>query len=157
MDELDAAIVRELQQNARLSNRELASRLGLAPSTCLVRTRVLREQGILTGFHAEIDLARVGLGVQALLAVQVRPLSRTVIEGFRAFAMDLPEVLAVYVLAGGDDFLVHVAVRDLAAMHALLMDEFSQRKEIIGFRTSVIYDHARRPVLTIPLDLLNDR
>lgn len=118
---------------------------------------MLREQGILTGFHAEIDLARVGLGVQAMLAVQVRPLSRTVIEGFRAFAMDLPEVLAVYVLAGGDDFLVHLAVRDLGAMHALLMDKFSQRKEIIGFRTSVIYDHARRPVLTIPPETLSDR
>jgi len=157
MDELDAGILRELQQNARLSNRELASRLGLAPSTCLVRTRVLREQCILTGFHAEIDLARVGLGVQAMLAVQVRPLSRTVIEGFQAFAMDLPEVLAVYVLAGGDDFLVHLAVRDLGAMHALLMGKFSQRKEIIGFRTSVIYDHARRPVLTIPPETLSDR
>ncbi|PZS30121.1 MAG: hypothetical protein DLM59_11635 [Pseudonocardiales bacterium] len=66
--------------------------------------------------------------------------------------MDLPEVLAVFVLAGGDDFLVH-----LAAMHALLMDKFSQRKEVIGFRTSVIYDHARRPVLTIPPEILNDR
>jgi len=156
MDELDAGKLRELQQDARLSNRELASRLGLAPSTCLGRTRVLREQCILTGFHAEIDLARVGLGVQAMLAVQVRPLSRTVIEGFRAFAMDLPEVLAVYVLAGGDDFLVHLAVRDLGAMHALLMDKFSQREEIIGFRTSVIYDHARRPVLTILPETLTD-
>lgn len=131
VDELDAAIVRELQQNDRPSNRELATRLGLAPSTCLVRTRVLRERRILAGFHAEIDLAQVGLGVQALLAVQVRPLSRTFIEGFRAFAMDLPEVLAVlavFVLAGGDGFLVHLAVRDLATMHALLMDKFSQRK-----------------------------
>lgn len=153
MDELDAAIVRELQQNARLSNRELAARLGLAPSTCLVRTRALCEGGILAGFHAEVDLARVGLGVQALIAFQVRPLSRSVIEGFRAFAISLPEVLAVFTLAGGDDFLVHVAVRDLATMHALLMDKFSKRREIIGFRTSVIYQHTRRPVLTIPSEV----
>jgi len=156
MDELDAAIVRELQQNARLSNRELASRLGLAPSTCLVRTRTLKDRGIFTGFHAAIDLPKVGLGVQALVAVQVRPLSRNVIEAFRSFAMGLPEVLAVFVLTGGDDFLVHVAVRDLAAMHALVMDKFSSRKEIIGFRTSVVYDHVRRPVLTIPTETLVD-
>jgi DNA-binding Lrp family transcriptional regulator len=145
VDELDAAIVRELQQDARLSNRELASRLGLAPSTCLVRTRALRERGVLKGFHAEVDLTRVGLGVQALISIQVRPLSRTVIESFHAFAMDLPEVLAVFVLAGGDDFLVHVAVRDLTALHALLMDKFSPRKEIIGFRSSVIFQHTQRP------------
>jgi len=153
MDELDAAIVRELQLNARLSNRELAARLGLAPSTCLVRTRALRDRGVLAGFHAEIDLVKVGLAVQALLAVQVRPLSRTVIEGFQTFAVSLPEVLAVFTLAGGDDFLVHVAVRDLAAMHALLMDKFSKRKEVVGFRTSVIYQHTRRPLVTIPPDM----
>jgi DNA-binding Lrp family transcriptional regulator len=150
MDELDSAIVRELHADARLSNRELASRLGLAPSSCLVRTRALRELGVLAGFHAEIDLAKVGLGVQALLAFQVRPLSRTVIEGFRNFALRLPGVLAVYVLTGTDDFLVHVAVPDLTAMHALLMDHFSKRKEVIGFRTSVIYDYERSATLSIP-------
>ena len=96
-------------------------------------------------------------GVQALLAIQIRPLSRTVIEAFQAFAIDQPEVLAVFVLAGGDDFLIHVAVRDLAAMHALLMDKFSKRKEVIGFRTSVIFDYARRPVLTIPADMITNR
>ncbi len=144
MDELDAAIIRELQVNARLSNRELAARLGLAPSTCLVRTRALRDRGILTGFHAEVDLARIGRGVQALIAFTVRPLGRDVIRGFEAFALQQSEVLAVYVLGGSDDFLVHVAVPTIADMHALLMDRFTLRKEVVGFRTSIIYDHTRR-------------
>jgi DNA-binding Lrp family transcriptional regulator len=143
VDEFDSAIVRELQADARLTNRELATRLGLAPSSCLVRTRALRERGVLTGFHAEVDLEKLGRGVQALIAFTVRPLGRDVIRGFKTFALKQPEVLAVYVLGGSDDFLVHVAMPSIADMHALLMDRFSKRKEVIGFRTSIIYEHTR--------------
>ncbi|HEX6345259.1 Lrp/AsnC family transcriptional regulator [Umezawaea sp.] len=144
MDELDSAILRELQADARLTNRELASRLGLAPSTCLVRTRALRERGVLTGFHAQVDLAKIGRGVQALIAFTIRPLGRDVIRGFETFALAQPEVLAVFVLGGSDDFLVHVAIPTISDMHALLMDRFSKRKEVVGFRTSIIYEHRRR-------------
>lgn len=150
MDEVDSAIVRELQANARLSNRELAVRVGIAASSCHVRTRALRDRGVLAGFHAEVDLAKVGLGVQALIAFQVRPLSRQVIQDFRAFALSLAQVRAVYVLTGNDDFLIHVAVPDLPTLHGLLMDHFSKRREVIGFRTSVIYDYASQPLLTFP-------
>jgi DNA-binding Lrp family transcriptional regulator len=150
MDEIDSAIIRELQSDARLSNRELAARIGIAASSCHVRTRVLRDRGVLAGFHAEVNLAKVGLAVQALIAFQVRPLSRQVIQGFQAFALSVPQVRAVYVLTGNDDFLIHVAVPDLPALHALLMDHFSKRREVIGFRTSVIYDYASQPLLTFP-------
>jgi DNA-binding Lrp family transcriptional regulator len=144
MDELDSAILRELQADARLTNRELAARLGLAPSSCLVRTRALREQGVLKGFHAEVDLAKIGRGVQALIAFTIRPLGRDVIRGFETFALQQPEVLAVFVLGGSDDFLVHVATPTIADMHAMLVDRFSKRKEVIGFRTSIVYTHKRR-------------
>ncbi|GLW30447.1 Lrp/AsnC family transcriptional regulator [Actinoplanes regularis] len=152
MDELDSAIVAHLQTDARQTNRELARTIGVAPSTCLERVRSLRERGVITGFHAEVDLGALNRGVQALLHVQVRPLSRTVIESFKAYAMDLPEVLSVFVVAGGDDFLVHVAVPDVGGLHAFLMDKFSGRREIVGFRSSVIYEHSRKPVIE-PLDL----
>jgi len=122
-------------------------RLGLAPSTVLVRVRSLRERGYVTGFHAAVDLARLGRGVQAMLSVQVRPLSRSVINGFQAWALGLPEVLSVYVLAGDEDFLVHVAVRDVETLHALLVDQFSRRSEVVRFRSSIIYQHSRRRVV----------
>jgi DNA-binding Lrp family transcriptional regulator len=150
MDEVDSAIIRELQANARLSNRELAARIGIAPSSCHVRTRVLRERGVLAGFHAEVNLAQVGLSVQALVAFQIRPLSRPVIQNFQAFALSLPQVRAVYMLTGSDDFLIHVAVPDLPALLGLMMDHFSQRREVVGFRTSVIYDYVSQPLLTFP-------
>jgi DNA-binding Lrp family transcriptional regulator len=144
MDARDTAIIRELQTDARLTNRQLAGRVGLAPSSALARTRALEATGTIAGYHAEVELSRIGRGVQALIAFQVRPLSREVIRGFESFTLAQPEVLSVFVIGGSDDFLVHVAVGSVEDMHALLMDRFSKRKEVLGFRTSIVYDHARR-------------
>jgi DNA-binding Lrp family transcriptional regulator len=152
MDELDAPIIRNLQSDARQTNRELARAVGIAPSTCLERVRNLRERGVITGYHADVALTELNRGVQALLHVQVRPLSRRVIEGFKTYAMTLPEVLSVFVVAGGDDFLVHVALPSVDSLHAFLMDKFTGRREIVGFRSSIIYQHTRRQVIE-PLDL----
>jgi DNA-binding Lrp family transcriptional regulator len=147
VDDVDSAIVRELQRDARQTNRDLARAVGIAPSTCLERVRLLRDRGVLTGYHAEIELGALNRHVQAFLHVQVRPLSRDVIEGFKAYAIGLPEVLSVFVVAGGDDFLVHVAVPSVDALHSFLMDRFTGRREIVGFRSSVIYQHARNRVI----------
>ncbi|MBB5926487.1 DNA-binding Lrp family transcriptional regulator [Streptomyces echinatus] len=139
MDELDSEIVRLLQTDARQSNRELARKLGIAPSTCLERVRALHRRGVIRGYHADIDPGALNRSVQALVSVQVRPLSRVVIDAFKGFASSLPEVLHVFVLSGGDDFLLHVAVQDLDQLHAFLTDRLSKRGEITGFRTSVIF------------------
>src|SRR5882757_2210042 len=85
MDELDSAIVRQLQVDARMTNKELAAAVGIAPSTCLERVRALRSAGTISGYHAAVSLPALNRRVQALLAVQVRPLSRTVIEGFKDY------------------------------------------------------------------------
>ncbi|GGL29414.1 Lrp/AsnC family transcriptional regulator [Planomonospora parontospora] len=148
MDELDAEIIRLLQTDARRSNRELARLLGIAPSTCLERVRALTRRGVIRGYHADIDHAALNRGVQAMVSVQVRPLSRTVIDSFKDSVSALPQVLSVFVLAGGDDFLLHVAVQDLDHLHGFLLDRLSQRREIAGFRTSVIFQQVRNPVLS---------
>ena len=147
MDELDSAIVRELQRDARQTNRELARTLGIAPSTCLERVRGLRTRGVITGFRATVDLRALGRPVQALLTIRIRPLSREVIEGFKAYLVSLPEVLSVFVVAGGDDFLVHVSVADVDRLHALLMDR-SRAAEVVDCRSSVIYQHVAGDVIT---------
>jgi DNA-binding Lrp family transcriptional regulator len=148
MDELDSEIIRLLQADARLSNRELARRLGVAPSTCLERVRALTRRGVIRGYHADIDLGALNRGVQALIAVQVRPLSRTVINTFKDSVSQLPEVLTVYVLSGGDDFLLHVTAQDLDHLHGFLLDRLSRRREIAGFRTSMIFQAVHNPVLS---------
>ncbi|MEV1167026.1 Lrp/AsnC family transcriptional regulator [Nonomuraea sp. NPDC049784] len=146
MDELDSEIVRLLQTDARQSNRELARQLGIAPSTCLERVRALTRRGVIRGYHADIDPAALNRSVQAMVSVQVRPLSRAVINAFKASAAEMPEVMSAYVLAGGDDFLLHVGVRDLDHLHAFLLDRLSKRKEIVGFRTSVIFQQVTKAV-----------
>ncbi|MBB5630051.1 Lrp/AsnC family transcriptional regulator [Sphaerisporangium krabiense] len=148
MDELDSEIIRLLQTDARQSNRELARQLGVAPSTCLERVRALTRRGVIRGYHAEIELGALNRGVQAMVSVQVRPLSRSVITTFKDSVSRLPEVLSVFVLAGGDDFLLHVTAQDLDHLHAFLLDRLSQRKEIVGFRTSVIFQRVHNTVLS---------
>ncbi|MFI0357282.1 Lrp/AsnC family transcriptional regulator [Actinomadura sp. 9N407] len=141
MDELDTEIVRLLQTDARQSNRELARQLGVAPSTCLERVRALSRRGVIRGYHADINLADLNRGVQGLVSLQIRPLNRTVINTFKDDVSTMPEVLSVFVVAGGDDLVLHVAVQDLDHLHAFLLDRLSKRKEIAGFRTSVIFQH----------------
>ncbi|MFE9439897.1 Lrp/AsnC family transcriptional regulator [Streptomyces sp. NPDC006602] len=148
MDKLDSAIIRHLQLNARQSNRELARQLGVAPSTSLERVRALEERGVINGYRAELNLSALNRDYQAFVAAQVRPLSRSVITSFQESVAEHPEVVGVFVVAGGDDFLIHVAVQNNEALHAFLMDRLSQRREIVGFRTIVIFQHTPPPVLT---------
>jgi len=147
VDDIDSALVAELQRDARQTNRDLARAVGIAPSTCLERVRLLRQRGVIHGYSARVDRPALNRRVQALIAVQVRPLTRTMIDTFHDSVMALPEVLAVFVLAGGDDFLVHVAVQDIEHLQAFLLDRFSQRREIAGFRSSVIYQHTAKQVV----------
>lgn len=153
MDELDSAIVAELQRDARQSNREIARKVGIAPSTCLERIRALRRRNVIRGYHADVDLHALNRGVQALIAAQVRPLSRDVIERFLSSVSALPEVLSTFVLAGGDDSIIHVAVQDVDHLHAFLIDRLARRKEIVSFRTSVILSQSHKTEIP-PLDLV---
>src|SRR4051794_36083246 len=95
LDELDTAIVRELQRDARRTNRDIAAAVGVAPTTALDRTRALRDRGVIRGAQLVVDLAALGRPVQALVAVRIRPPSRPLIEGFRNWVTQLPEVLGV--------------------------------------------------------------
>lgn len=147
MDELDSALVRLLQEDGRRTNRDLARELQIAPSTCLERVRQLRENGTLTGYRAEVDLPSLGRGLQAMIAVRVRPPTRVAIDQFKNFVMRMPEVIAVFVLTGADDFLLHVAVRDIDHLNAVVLDKLTERQELADVRTSVIYGHFRKKVI----------
>lgn len=146
MDELDSAIIRHLQLNARQTNRELARQVGVAPSTCLERVRSLHERGVIRGYHAEIDPAALNRRVDAFISARLRPLSRKVIEEFKEALIELPEVLAVFVVAGDEDFLIEVSVQDLEHLHDFLIDRLSQRREVMSFRSQIIYQSRRKHV-----------
>jgi DNA-binding Lrp family transcriptional regulator len=143
LDELDTAIIRELQVDARRTNRDIAAAVGVSPTTALDRTRALRERGVIRGAILDVDLAALGRPVQALIAVRIRPPSRRVIEAFRQWACALPDTLGVFVTSGTEDFLIHVAVPDNDALYALVIDKLTERAEIADVRTSVVYEHLR--------------
>lgn len=147
LDRTDRAILRELQRDARIPMRDLAHVVGVAPSTCSERIRRLQTRGVITGFHAAVDLATLDRGVQAMVFAQVRPLSRDLIATFRRDTLAMPEVMAVFVLAGGDDFLLHVGVPDIQGLHAFLVDKLSSRREVIQFRSSIVYAHGEKRAL----------
>ncbi|TVT62310.1 Lrp/AsnC family transcriptional regulator [Amycolatopsis rhizosphaerae] len=147
MDELDQALLRELQRDARRTNRELAAATGVSPSTSLERVRSMRERGVIRGFLLDLDLAEIGRPVQALIAVRIRPPSRPVIEAFREWVTLLPETVGVFVVSGGEDFLVHVAVPDNDSLYAFVIDRLTQRPEVADVRTSVVYEHIRSRVI----------
>jgi DNA-binding Lrp family transcriptional regulator len=144
LDRIDTAILAALQNNARLSNKELAAAVDLAPSSCLERVRKLQESGVLQGYHAEVDPAALGVELQAMVAVRMREHSRDKVESFRQAALQRREVLAVYYLAGATDFLIHVAVSGPEHLRDLVIDAFSVPGEVDRVETSLIFDHSRR-------------
>ncbi|WP_263119998.1 Lrp/AsnC family transcriptional regulator [Cellulomonas sp. RIT-PI-Y] len=157
MDELDAAIVAALQSDARKTNREVAAEVGVSPTTALDRTRALRRRGVIRGATLDVDLRRLGRGVQALIAVRIRPPSRRHIEAFRDWVSRLPDVLGVFVVSGDDDFVIHVAVPDNDSLYAFVIDRLTQRAEVANVRTTVVYEHLRNPAIGITPDAITGR
>jgi DNA-binding Lrp family transcriptional regulator len=148
LDELDKAILRELQADARRTNKDIAAAVGVSPSTALERTRSLRERGVIRGAILDLDLAAIGRGVQALIAVRIRPPSRRNIEGFRNWVSQMPETVGVFVVSGSEDFLVHVAVKDNQDLYGFVIDRLTERPEIADVRTSVVYEHLHNTRIT---------
>ncbi|MFG2305977.1 Lrp/AsnC family transcriptional regulator [Actinacidiphila glaucinigra] len=143
LDALDLALLRELQNDARQTNRDLAAKTGVSPSTSLERVRALRQAGVVTGYHAAVDLDAVGRPVQALISVRIRPPARHVIEGFRVWAARLPEVIGLFVISGAHDFLVHVAVPDVDGVYAFVIDRLTERREVVDVQTTLVYEHVQ--------------
>jgi DNA-binding Lrp family transcriptional regulator len=143
LDELDTALLRELQHDARRTNRDVAAAVGVSPTTALDRIRALRQRGVIRGALLDVDLGAIGRPVQALIAVRIRPPSRRTIESFRNWVSQLPETISVFVVSGTEDFLIHVAVPDNDSLYAFVIDRLTERPEIADVRTSVVYEHLR--------------
>jgi DNA-binding Lrp family transcriptional regulator len=150
LDRIDFAILGILQKNARVANNRLAETVGVAPSTCLERVRRLVRLGILRGHHADIEPGAFGIGLEAMIAVRLQTHSRKVVDSFRNHVVGLPEVRSVFHVTGGDDFLVHVAVRDSDHLRDLALDSFTTRPEVDHIQTRLIFEYTptwRLPVL----------
>lgn len=145
LDATDRAIVEVLGQDARTSNQRLAERVGVAPSTALTRLRSLRARGVITGFHAEVDLAALGRPLQAMIAVRLAVHAREQIDAFTGAVRALPGVLMVFHLTGVTDYLVWVAAADAQDLREFVVDHLATHPSVAHAETSLIYEHRRGP------------
>lgn len=115
MDELDRAIIEILEREGRLNNVDLAARIGLTPGPCLRRVQRLERDGVIRGYHAEVDPAAVGRAFEVILLFELASHDAATIESFEREVSDLPEVLELRRLFGSPDYFARVGVADLAA------------------------------------------
>jgi len=143
LDEVDRVLLAELSADARLPNNALAAKAGIAPSTCLTRVRALRESGVVRGFHADIDPARAGRPLQAMIAVRMQSHARARLEAFLRHLASLPGVLNVFLLGGGHDFFIHVAAAGTDGLNAFVIEHLSSNPDVALTETNLIFQHAR--------------
>lgn len=123
LDAIDLMILRELQDDGRLSIVDLAQRVGLSPSPCLRRVRHLEERGVIVGYRALLDAQAIGLGLQVFLSFRVTSYERKELDRLRAAIAAMPEVLASYNISGDFDAMLLVAIPDLAAFERFLHEK----------------------------------
>lgn len=153
LDATDVQIIRLLRKNSRMSNKALAAEVGLAQSSCLERVRRLRMARVLTGYHAEVSSEALGIGLQAMVAIRLVRHARTNVDAFEKHLDTLEEVITVFHVAGANDYLVHVVVRDSAHLRELALSAFTERPEVAQIQTQLIFSYRRKYELPVYLDL----
>jgi Lrp/AsnC family leucine-responsive transcriptional regulator len=154
-DKTDRAILRHLQQDGRIANVDLAEAVSLSPSSCLRRTKVLETDGIISGYRAELDRDRAGLGLTVFIMLKVDQHSRETSKRIESALTAIPAVVACHVISGEADFLVEAVVPSLAAYERVLLDDILA----IGSITDARSTFAIRTVLSrgpLPLGQLID-
>jgi DNA-binding Lrp family transcriptional regulator len=144
LDRTDFEILRLLQKDARLTNKELASAVELAPSSTHERVKRLWDVGVLRGLHAEVDLHALGIGIEALLMVELSKHKRSNVDAFMQGVGEIPEVRAAFLLTGRWDVVVHVVARDMVHLKDLALDKFTNKPGVTRIETAIIYDAKRR-------------
>ncbi len=139
LDQTDRRIVAELMRNGRLTNAALAARCGIAESTCIHRVRALRDSGVILGFHAEVDLGALGLPLQAVIKVRLGTHNRDEVNRFHAHLSAIPGTLAIFHVAGEDDYLLHVAVESAEALRDLVLEHITVHAVVRHTETQLVF------------------
>ncbi|MEU8240828.1 Lrp/AsnC family transcriptional regulator [Actinoplanes missouriensis] len=115
LDDIDRRILLELQRDGRISNQELADRVGLSPSPCLRRVRILEEAGVIAGYRAVIDQEAVGLPITAFVRITLESHGQEIVERVEAEIRGVAEIVEAYLLAGDQDYLLKITVGSFAS------------------------------------------
>lgn len=139
LDRYDRRILELLQQDGRLSNQELADRIGLSPSPCLRRVRALEERGFIAGYRAVVDAKKLGLSLMALVHISMDRHTPERFANFEAKVRALPEVLECLLITGQEaDYQLKVVVRDMEAYQELLLNRITRIEGVTGVHSSFV-------------------
>lgn len=148
LDDVDRALLAALHVDGRATNVALARTAGIAESTCLARVRSLQARGFITGYAARVDYARLGLPIQAMVAVRLAGQHGAQVDAFGDRVSGLAGVIAAYNVSGTDDFLVHVVAESPDALRDLVLTHLSGHVGVVNVTTSLIFRaHPGRRVL----------
>ena len=136
LDAIDRRILEHLQDNARISNVDLAARVGISASPCWRRVRELEKRGVISGYVALVDAAAVGLPVSVFVQVTLERQIETALETFEAAVKARPEVMECYLMTGDADYLLRVVVSDLPTYEAFLKDHLTRIPGIANIKSS---------------------
>ena len=136
LDNTDRRILRVIQEEARVSNSELAERVGLSPSPCWRRVRTLEENGVIERYVTLVNAKAVGLPINVFATVTLEKQAESALELFEKAVKKRPEVMECNLMTGEFDYLLRVVVPDLAAYERFLMDHLTRSKGIASIKSS---------------------
>ncbi|QGQ45926.1 Lrp/AsnC family transcriptional regulator [Metabacillus sediminilitoris] len=151
LDDYDKAILRELQEDASISNLNLSKKIGLSPSACLTRTKNLVETGIIKKFTTIVDENKLGIEVTALALINLTPFNRETIHSFLEDIDRYPQVQECYTLTGSHDFLLKIVAKDMESYRNFIIDSLMQNSAISRVDTSMVMSTEKRTV-SVPID-----
>ncbi|MRR49801.1 MAG: Lrp/AsnC family transcriptional regulator [Rhodocyclaceae bacterium] len=139
LDRYDRQILRLLQDDGRISNQDLADRIGLSPSPCLRRVRALEEAGLIAGYRAVLDAKALGLSLMALIHISMDQHTPERFEHFEATVKEIPEVMECLLITGQSaDYQLKVVVRDMDAYQDLLLNRITRIAGVTGVHSSFV-------------------
>ncbi|MCH9674493.1 MAG: Lrp/AsnC family transcriptional regulator [Gammaproteobacteria bacterium] len=136
-DRIDLRILQVLQSDARVSNVELAEQVGLSPSPCARRVRMLEQAGVILGSSALVDAAAVGLPISVFIQVTLERQVESMLQIFEATVSTYPEVMECYLMTGDADYLLRVVVPDLESYQRFLMDRLTHIEGVASIKSSL--------------------
>lgn len=143
-DAIDLQILRELQADGRMTNVELAERVGLTAPPCLRRVRALEEAGVIRSYHADLDATKLGYSITVFAMVSLRSQAEVDLQRFENYVATLDEVRECYMLNGEIDFILKVVARDLQSFQSFLTTHLTAAPNVSSVKTSLTIRTAKQ-------------
>jgi len=143
LDVLDLKILNELQSDGSLSNVELAKRVHLSPSPCLARVKALEQAGVIDRYVALANASLLGLGLNVFISISLKEQSKEALATFEQRIAEHDEVMECYLMTGDSDYLIRVALPDIAALEKFILEQLTPIPGIEKIRSSFALKQVR--------------